>query len=194
MWLEVKKKNKKNLAHKRGLERRNNRRKANTAACLHNTVLGLCCRAEEHNEGEEQRCFFSAGNCCTAVCLTVERHRIKDRHVSKARTRTHSNQYNRVQVHYYKSTRETGDTMKPNTTFQTQSADSLENSPEQCKHTGQNTHTHTQQNLPGHIVYRQNNSLFQKIRSNKALLRDTVRWFQCFKLGFKVKNIVVALF
>lgn len=58
------------------------------------------------------------------------------------------------------------------------------------KHTHTRASTQAQQNLPGHIVYRQNNSLCQRIRCNN--LRDG-RWFSSFQLGIKVQSIICCV-
>lgn len=113
------------------------RDKANAAELLlHQRRFGLCYRAKEHSRGDEQRWFYSLGNCCVSVCLRVRRHQ------QNTHKHTHSEQYN---VFKFINTRVRGEknsTVKPNTTFPALSADNLKTSLGQCKHTAQNTQAH----------------------------------------------------
>lgn len=90
-------------------------------------------------------------------------------------------------------------TMKPNTTFSVLSADYLKNTlgnaniqdkTHTCTHTHAYTHTH--RNLPGHIVYRQNNSLFQRIRCNNPCSETLVGGFKGFNWGLRCKVLFLV--
>lgn len=111
-------------------------------------------------------------------------------HISKTHIR--SNQYDHFRF-INTRVREKNSTMKPNTTFPALSADNLKNSPGQCRHTGQNTHTDAGTRTHTHTHIHNETSqatreqtkqlIISKDQIQKPLLRDTV--------SFKVLNWVL---
>lgn len=150
-------------------------------------------------EGKSKGGFSSAGNCCIAVCLTVKRHRIKNGHISK--THIHSNQYNLFKFINIrargKKTALWNQTL-PFLLWQlTIWRTALSNANIQDKTNTQacawmHTRTRTYWNLPGHIVDRQNNSLFQKIKSNNPCSETLLGGFKVLNQGWRWKTLFLV--